>query len=196
MQNVLDEVALILALRRGETAAFDAVYTHYRARIFGYLARLSGRRDLAEDLVQETFLRLVRFAPRLDDDSRLDVWLYAVARNLYVSHVRWAIVDADRKLSVGQGFLDERAEPSAFDMTLATELERNVEKALSSLPLVYREALVLVAVERLSTEDAARVLDLNLAALRQRLSRGRKLLAQAMDMPASHGMRKVVLDEG
>jgi RNA polymerase sigma-70 factor (ECF subfamily) len=192
----VDDEALIASLRRGEREAFDAAYARYRARIFGYLARLCGRRELAEDLVQETFLRLVRFAPRLADDTRLDVWLYTVARNLYLSHLRWALVDADRNLSAGRLALDEAHEPSPFDMTLASELERNVERALASLPLTYRDPLVLLVVERVSADDAARILEVSADTLRQRLSRGRKLLADAMQTPTARGARKVVCHEG
>jgi RNA polymerase sigma-70 factor (ECF subfamily) len=191
-----DDTALVARLCAGDGRAFDEVYNGYRPRIFAFLARLSGRRELAEDLTQETFLRLVRFAPRLAEDTRLKVWLYTVARNLYVSHVRWAFVDMDRTLALGRWALSEELEPSPFDMAAASELERNLERALATLPLASREVLVLVAVERLPSDDAARILMLTPETLRQRLSRARKQLAEALEQPAARTIRKVVLDEG
>jgi RNA polymerase sigma-70 factor (ECF subfamily) len=81
-------------------------------------------------------------------------------------------------------------------MAAASELERNLERALATLPLASREVLVLVAVERLPSDDAARILMLTPETLRQRLSRARKQLAEALEQPAARTIRKVVLDEG
>jgi len=159
---------------RGDSAAFDAVYDQHRARIFSFLARLTGRRSLAEELLQETFLRLCRFAPRLAPDTRLKLWLYTVARNLARSHFRRTILDAERVGSLGE------PEPSPFDMTSARELERAVECALQRMPIEQRELLILIAVERMPSADVAVMLGLSPAALRQRLSRARKLLAAAI----------------
>jgi RNA polymerase sigma factor (sigma-70 family) len=174
-----EELELIERLRRGDSAAFDAIYAQHRARIFSFLARLTGRRALAEDLLQETFLRLCRFAPRLAPDTRIELWLYAVARNLVRSQHRWAIVDSDRLFGLSQLSEAER-QTSPFDMTSARELERAVERALQKLPLDQRELLILLAVERVPSADVARMLDLSAVALRQRLSRARKQLAKAI----------------
>lgn len=173
------EHELIERLRRGETGAFDAIYEQHRARIFSFLARLTGRCELAEELLQEVFLRLCRFAPRLAPETQIALWLYTVARNLARSHYRWAAVNADRLLGLAQ--LTEADHPvSPFDMTSARELERAVERALQRLSLDQRELLILVAVERVPSADAARVLGLSPVALRQRLSRARKQLADAI----------------
>jgi len=174
-----EERELIERLRRGDSAAFDEIYKVHCPRIFSFLARLTGRRALAEDLLQETFLRLCRFAPRLAPDTRIELWLYTVARNLARSHFRWSVVDADRLFGWRQlTEADEQASP--FDMTAARELERAVERGLLRLPMDQRELLILIAVERVPTADVAHMLGLSPAAMRQRLSRARKLLAQAV----------------
>ena len=61
--------AWVAGLRQGETAAFDAVFAAYRRRLFGYLVRMTRRRDVAEDLLQEVFLRLAQHALRLDAEQ-------------------------------------------------------------------------------------------------------------------------------
>ena len=89
------ELALVDRLRDGDPAAFDAVYEAYRARVFSFLARLARSREVAEDLAEDTWLRLVETAPRLRPDTRLGPWLFTVARNLYYSYCRSrAISDA------------------------------------------------------------------------------------------------------
>jgi RNA polymerase sigma-70 factor (ECF subfamily) len=192
----MSERELIERLRRGDSAAFDAIYTEQRPRIFSFLARLTGRRALAEDRLQETFLRLCRFAPRLAPDTRIDVWLFTVARNLARSHFRWSVVDADKLFGLGQR-TDAEQQASPFDMTSARELERAVERALLRLPLDQREILILIAVERVPSADVAYMLELSAVALRQRLSRARKQLARAIARegfdPGNYG--EVVSDE-
>src|SRR5262245_46462826 len=82
------ELALVAGLRQGDADAFDDVYRAFNTRLFTFLVRLSRRRDVAEDLLEETWLRLVKYARRLRPDTRLGPWLFTVARNLYVSFNR------------------------------------------------------------------------------------------------------------
>src|SRR5262245_34754552 len=77
---------LLARLRRGDGDAFDAVYAAHREGLFRFLARLCGRVELAEDLFQETWMRLARHAHALRDGTNLGAWLYTVARNLHRSH--------------------------------------------------------------------------------------------------------------
>src|SRR6185436_16305631 len=87
------EQALVERLRRGDEAAFDAVFAAFNVRLFTFLLRLSRRREVAEDLLEETWLRLVRHAHALRDDTRLGPWLFTVARNLHVSYVRSRVIE-------------------------------------------------------------------------------------------------------
>ena len=82
------ELALVGRLREGDPDAFDEVYAAFNTRLFTFLLRLSRRREVAEDLLEETWLRLVKHARRLRHDTRLGAWLFTVARNLHVSYNR------------------------------------------------------------------------------------------------------------
>src|SRR5688572_20047659 len=82
------ELALVERLRRGDPGAFDDVYATFNTRLFTFLVRLTRHRDVAEDLLEETWLRLVKHATRLRADTRLGPWLFTVARNLHVSYGR------------------------------------------------------------------------------------------------------------
>ena len=78
---------------RGDRAAFDRVYELYRPRLFAFLLRLSRSRTVAEDLLDETWLRLVAHAASLRPDTRLASWLFTVARNLYWTHRRSRLLE-------------------------------------------------------------------------------------------------------
>ncbi|MFZ5785269.1 MAG: RNA polymerase sigma factor, partial [Acidobacteriota bacterium] len=84
---------LVERLRAGDTAAFDVAYGQFRARVFSFVLRLVGRREPAEDLAQETWLRLAGNAASLRADTRLAPWLFTVARNLCMSYWRSRGVD-------------------------------------------------------------------------------------------------------
>src|SRR5512134_818726 len=90
------ELRLVARLKAGDAAAFEAIYEAFRPRLFSFLARLSRRRDVAEDLLEETWLRLVTTASALTDDTRLGPWLFTVARNLFASWCRHRAVDDNR----------------------------------------------------------------------------------------------------
>jgi RNA polymerase sigma factor (sigma-70 family) len=183
----VDEAAVITGLRRGDPAAFDAAFAAYRPRIYAFLVRLTRRRDLAEDLLQETFLRLARHALRLAEDTNLRAWLFTVARNQVRSYLRWAILDAERLRDLG---LWPRGEPSSpFDDAAGGETERGLERAIAALPLRYREVILLCAVEGLAHDQVARMLGLRPDALRQRLARARAMIEERLPAAAAERRR-------
>lgn len=174
------ELALVCRIRAGDTSAFDIVYDEFNGRLFGFLARLARSRDVAEDLLEETWLRFVANAARLDEDTRLGPWLFTVARNLHVSYCRSrAFEDSNggELLSLWPaGFQQSPFEDAAFG-----ELERRIESALSALPVAFREVLLLVGIEGLRPHEAAVVCGITPDALRQRLKRARDLLAARLE---------------
>src|SRR5262245_53567565 len=167
------ELQFVERLRAGDPDAFDAVHDAFHARLFNFLARLSNRRDVAEDLVEETWLRLVAHARKLRSDTRLAPWLFTVARNLHASYCRARLFeDAHSEGLVGL-WPCGLPQPSPLESVEATEMQRRVATALASLPAVYREALLLVVLEGLSPSDAADVCGVTAECMRQRLSRAR-----------------------
>jgi RNA polymerase sigma-70 factor (ECF subfamily) len=167
---------LVERLKARDAAAFDAIYDRFNTRLYTFLVRLSRDRDRAQDLLEDTWLRLVTHANRLRPDTRLGPWLFTVARNLYLSDCRARVLEQSDEVMLAQ----PSAVPSPFEETAANESQRRIEAALASLPLPYREVLLLVAVEGLSTSEAASVCGISNDALRQRISRGRAMLAERM----------------
>jgi RNA polymerase sigma-70 factor (ECF subfamily) len=188
------EIALVARLRNGDAAAFDAIYEAFHTRLFTFLLRLCRHRDVAEDLLEDTWLRLVRHAHRLRPDTNLQAWLFTVARRLHVSYVRARVLEdsAAAGLIALWPFSIERASP--FEEAAASELQRRIEHALAAMPLTSREALLLVGVAGLSHADAAEVCRVSPEAFRQRLSRARATLARALaENPSGAGVLKEVL---
>jgi RNA polymerase sigma-70 factor, ECF subfamily len=180
------ELALVERLRRGDTGAFDVVYDEYHGRIFNFLARLSRRRDVAEDLTEETWLRLVSRSGRLSADTRLAPWLFTVARNLYASYRRARLIEDSHATALIGLWPAGAPARSPFEETAANEADRRLESALAELPATSREVLILVGIEGLTPAEAAVVCGVSPEALRQRLSRARAQLAKWLDaVPAS-----------
>lgn len=168
--NDRDAIAL---LRRRDPRGFDLAYAAYAPQLFAFLRRLSGHRELAEDLLQHTFLRLAQHGPDLRPDSDLRAWLYSVARNGYWSIARRHVPHVDHEEIL------EHAAP-------ATELEarlllRDVERALTELCAEDREVLLLSFVDALQPDELAALLGLKPEALRKRLSRARARLFATLE---------------
>lgn len=177
----VDEAALVEGLRRGEMAAFDRCYALYEKRVFSFLLRLSGRRDTAEDLAQEAWIKLAKAAPTIRPDTRLVALLFTIARNAFVSWRRWAMLDLSRLVMIGFE-ADDAVATAPDELHERAEAIAVLEVALQKLPVASREVLLLVAVEGLAQDEAAAILGIEYAALRKRLSRARTELQSAMDV--------------
>ena len=185
------EVRLVTRLKAGDPAAFEAVYEAYRPRLFSFLVRLSRRRDVAEDLLEETWLRLVGRVTTLADDACLGPWLFAVARNLYFSWRRSRAVDETRTSELDPSWPAPERGDSPFEAAARAELERRVEAALGRLSLRDREVLLLVGVEGMTPSEAAEVCGLPAVTLRARLHRARERLAAEMGSAGAAPRAKV-----
>jgi RNA polymerase sigma-70 factor (ECF subfamily) len=184
------DASLVARLRAGDTTAFDAVHAELNSRLFGFLLRLSRRRDVAEDLLEETWLRLVANGGKLRPDTRLAPWLFTVARNLYVSYQRSrALEDAHAPGLIGL-WPTGVSHVSPFEHTAATEMERRIEAALAAMPATYREVLLLVGIEDFRPSEAAGICGITQEALRQRLSRARAELERRLLAPAPAAMSR------
>lgn len=170
--------SIVLELRRGSRAAFQAVYAAERKRLFGFLVRLSRDPHVAADLFQNTWLKLARCAGSLHEQTDLRAWLFTVARNEYRSYCRAQVLDASRLLVLGR----------EHDAHVATPVEgprvAAIDAALRRLSDGDREVILLVAVEGFEPQRAAGILGISYAALRQRLARARQRFAALLEADA------------
>lgn len=164
----------------GASSSFDRVFDRHHRQLYGFLVRMTGRAELAEELLQETFVRYARHRDRLPEDANLRAWLFTVARNLYRSHRRWAWVDGQRLAELASRAIGWDGGPTPAQVLAATDTQRIVEETLSAMPETLREVAVLVWIEGLQPGEVAPILGLEPEAVRQRLARARKQVDEAL----------------
>jgi RNA polymerase sigma-70 factor (ECF subfamily) len=174
-----EDTELVARLRRREPSAFDDAYALYHPRIFRFLLRLAGRRQVAEDLFQDTWLAAARHADALDEDTDLGAWLFTIARNRFRSHRRWAFLDFTRRERLAHEPPEHAPSP---DRAAEARSEASaVTEAFARLTPAHREVLLLAVVEGMETTQVAAVLGLKPDAVRQRISRARAELATHLE---------------
>lgn len=166
------------AIRALDPAAIDALVTRYAPRLNGFIRRLGASPEVAEELVQETLLRLVRHAPAFPDGSRVGAWCFTVAHNLWRSHRRWAWLDGTRMLELAG--MRPMATAGADDALAARQTNDRLEAAVATLPEAQRAVFLLVVGEGLEPQEAALALGITPENARQRLARARRHLEEAL----------------
>ncbi len=172
-----DTQQIALGLRRGDVGVLEALVEQYQYRLVRYLIYLLGRRDLVDDLVQETWLRVLERGSSYDGKSRFDSWLFRVARNLAFDAMR------KRRTSGADSNVDPSAdgvrpaavassEPSPFTMAARTEDAGRLARSLETLEPVYREALVLRFQEDLSLQEISAIVGAPVSTVASRIYRG------------------------
>ena len=177
-QELPQDAELMARVRAGDRDAFADLVDRHKDAVVNYLTRLAGDRDRAEDLAQETFLRLFRSAGSYTEQGFLRAFLFRIATNLVRSEER-----RERRLRVLWPFLGGRDhdEPSAPSGLLLQELHRQVAGAVAKLPLRYRVPLVLHEIEGWTYADIAQELSCREGTVKSRIHRGRQHLRQTLE---------------
>ena len=188
-----DDAALVAQLRGQERGAFDRLYALHHERIWRFLLRLSGRRDEAEDLFQETWVQAARHAHRLELGSRLLPWLFTIARNQHRSARRFLLFDFRKRENLAVEPMLGPSDPES--LLLGVEEMRALEEALAAMGDAHREVLLLAHVEGMASPDIAAVLSLSDEAVRKRLSRARTELRERIEARAKRRPVSTTSDE-
>ena len=175
---------LLPRIAAGDAEALTALYWRRRADVYRFALHMTASRSVADDVTQEVFLTVMQDARRFQPErASVAAWLCGIARN----HVRRRL-DRDRLLQplavhAGDGAVDDPALVSHADplgdLTRGERLEK-LRRAVLSLPLRYREVVILCDLQELSYAHAAEALDCAVGTVRSRLHRGRALLAAKM----------------
>ena len=160
---------LMLGVRRGDRDAFTALFQRHYARVHALCARLTGDAAAADDLAQDTFLRVLRLGSGFQARARFSTWLYRIARNVSIDHLQRVRRTAHRDASALNGRPDETVD----DPRLHT-----LELALALLPADRREVLVLSRYHDLPYAQLAEVLGCSEGAARVRVHRALSELKQ------------------
>lgn len=174
------DAELMAATREGDRDAFALLVERHKDPLVGYLARLTGCRQRAEDLAQDAFLALYQHAVRYVEQGRLQGLLYRIATNRLRSQERrarrWRLLEPVLFSRNGHG-----AEPApAPQRVLAAEAQRELAAALAELPLAFRVPLVLHEIEGWPYADVARWLGCREGTVKSRIHRGRLRLRERL----------------
>jgi RNA polymerase sigma-70 factor (ECF subfamily) len=171
--------AIARGLRRRDPDLLDRLIEQYQHRLLRYLVYLSGNRVLAEDLFQETWIRVIERGHQYDGRHEFSTWLYAVARNLTIDYLR-------KKSPISlDGLMEDEdhaplepvdARPMAWEVVQQHEQAERINLALAGIPAEYREAIVLRFQDGLGLEEISVVTGAPLGTVKSRLYRGLNLL--------------------
>lgn len=172
---------LMVRYRDGDVAVFPEIVRRYKDRLVSAVVRLVGDRDKAEDIVQETFLRVHRNAHRYKTIARFSTWIYTIALNMAKNELR--NTRRRRTTSLWEIGPDRDGEATPFDIPDRAErpdeayerrnLRAAMERCIDRLPAKYKTIIVLRDVEGLSYEEIADVLKLPKGTVKSRMNRAR-----------------------
>lgn len=181
----MDEPSLNGSMDRyasGDAGAFPALHRALYPRLVAFLTRMSGSGTIADDLAQETFLRMHRARSTFAPGGAVLPWVYAIARNVHIDYARSAKLRSTERLPSDPGPDPAYARPpSAESAAIAAETARTVERVLARIPAAQRDAFVLIRYEGLSVQDAAAVLGTTVTAVKLRAFRAYEALRAELD---------------
>jgi len=182
----LDDSGVVASFLEGEKRAFNELVDRYQSRLNNFVYRTTGDRERAEDLVQETFIRVYRHIHRFDQSKKFSTWIYTIASNLAKNELRnrsrnplvlfqtitknWAASD-ERALE----WEDNTYRPD--DLFRKRHLKQLVESVVDELPTHHREVFILREMEGKTYEEIAEITGCNLGTVKSRLNRARNNFA-------------------
>jgi RNA polymerase sigma-70 factor (ECF subfamily) len=174
-----ESLAVAQGLKRQDAGLLDELIVRYQHRLLRYLLYLTSNREMAEDLFQEVWMRVLVRGGQFNGQARFDTWLFTIARNLVIDQRRKRTMSSlDELFDLGSG--DDRpmsfevadGEPTPFDSFSNLEDRERIAAALLQLDTLHREVLVLRFHEELSLEEIAKVTRAPLSTVKSRLYRG------------------------
>jgi RNA polymerase sigma-70 factor (ECF subfamily) len=182
---------LMASVARGDREAFATLVERHKGAVTAYMGRLTGDRDRAEELAQETFVRLFQAASGYREQGRLLPYLFRIGTNLLRSEERrrrrWQLLAP--MIGGGNGHGHAHAPCPAEEAVLRDELQRRVRQELARLPFRFRVPLVLFELEEWSYADIAGVLGCREGTVKSRIHRGRDRLREALAPYWAEGAR-------
>ena len=177
----------VVRLRRGDLNALSGLITRYQNRLYRYLLRLVRQPEEAEDLFQQTWLRVVEKIRSFDASRNFDAWLFTLARNLAIDHLRRIhpqsldepLANSWRNESVADRIPCRDDTP--LDHAIAAERRMEISAAMAGLPMMYREVLTLRFEDEMKIEEIAQVTAIPQSTVKSRLRRSLEQLRYALE---------------
>jgi len=177
----------------GDANAFDRFVEHFRAKIFHYSWLMCGQREDAEDVAQETLLKVFESFDQLREPERVRPWVFRIARNACLMKRRKSVYAPSQELSLDEFMpaIDHQGGHARLQIAdwsglpdrqiLQLEMKQVLDQAIGALPENYKSVILMRDVEELSTLETAQVLDLTEDVVKTRLHRARLAVRQKLD---------------
>lgn len=165
---------------------FEQLTLPHMEVLYNYALRMTGNKEDAADLLQETFLKAYRFWDKFEQGTNLRAWLFRIMKNTYINLYRKEVKEPDKvDYAEIEGYYHLIRDQNSDDNDLQERmfgqlLDDDVSKALESLPEEFRTVVILCDIEGLAYEEIAEFLQIPVGTVRSRLHRGRKLLYAAL----------------
>jgi RNA polymerase sigma-70 factor (ECF subfamily) len=178
------EAELARALMAGEADAFEQFVEHFRSKVFRYSWLMCGQREDAEEVAQETLLRVFENLEQLREPEHVRAWVFRIAKNACLMQRRKSVFAPAQEVSTDE--LVPAEEPSGVELPpdreyLRGELRAVLDRIIAELPANYRSVVVLRDLEELSTDETAQILEVAPDVVKTRLHRARASMRQKLD---------------
>jgi len=175
-----EDQSTIKLAREGDKNAYGKLVLKYQKRLFGYIFMMLGRRDTAEDIVQEAFVKGYLALNSFDPEKPFYPWIATIARNLALNVIKKG--KKEKSISEFENILSSIPDKSGnpLDHIIDKENEKRLARAVAALPERYRTVFVLRTFEKLSYDEIARQLNIAMGTVDSRLYRARGKLVQML----------------
>lgn len=187
------ETKLARELIEGAPDAFDRFVDYFRAKVYQYSWMMCGQREDAEEVAQETLLKVFESMDQLREPERIRSWVFRIAKNACLMKRRRSVFAPVRELSLdelmpartqnGEQTKIEIADWSRLpeDQVLQAEMKDALKAAIAELPEIYRSVVLLRDLQELSTQEASHILGVSEDVVKTRLHRGRLAIRKSLD---------------
>lgn len=187
VNSISIDVRLAKLARGGDRAAFAELVDMYQSKIFHLAYRMLHNRHEAEEIVQETFLRVYTNLERYDEDQKFSTWIYRIGTNLCIDRLRKRRPSYSLDADVGEGegndwyAMLKSEENSPDDQLVLSELQQVIREAIGELPEKYKAIITLRYLQDLSLQEISDVLSMPVTTIKTRLHRGREYLRKKLE---------------
>lgn len=168
----------MLAFQQGDEGSFDRLFSRYKDSMVNFAFRYTGRRDVAEELAQDIFVKCYLAAPRYKPSAKFKTWLYRIARNHCLNEVRRQ--DYRYRVEPLQGVKEPDVALTPEQQARARALEAEVQRVMGDLPESQRTALLLSRFQAMSYADIAQTMETSVSAVKSLLNRAKGTLLRRL----------------
>ena len=179
-----EDWSIVQRVQGGDVAAFDRLITKYRGRIYGVVYNMTSNREDAADLTQDAFIKAFQSIHRFQGQSSFFTWIYRIAINSTLSHLRknrvrsfFSLEKINSDDPVARELIDALTDKAGVDRdTYVHELHEKLNEAMQKLSIKHRTVVTLFEIDGLSHQDIAEVMNCSVGTVRSRLHYAKQLL--------------------